>query len=328
MFICVNKIFLMTNLKEYTGNFFKGFAMGAANVIPGVSGGTIALITGIFERLIDSLKSFNITAVKLLFKGKIKDFIKHTDLVFLIIVLLGAAVSILSLAKLLTFLFENYPIFIWSYFFGLIIASVWFVGKTIDKWNVSTIVWFIVGTAIAIGITILKPATENDSFVYLFISGVVAICSMILPGLSGSFILVLMGDYQLILRAVDQMDIMLIVPVALGAVFGLLAFAHLLSWLYKKYKNQTIAVLTGFILGSLSVLWPWKYSFDKNMVQIPIDKFGKLIMEAETKVFSYEKFLPNIDVIFLAAIVLAVVGFFTIWVLEKTADKKEEIIEK
>ncbi|MEA3452089.1 MAG: DUF368 domain-containing protein, partial [Bacteroidota bacterium] len=291
-------------------------------------GGTIALITGIFERLVDSLKSFNITEIKLLFKGKIKDFIKHTDLIFLIFVLLGAAISILSLAKLLTFLFENYPIFIWSYFFGLIIASVWFVGKTIDKWNISVIVWFLVGTAIAVAITILKPATENESFIYLFLSGVVAVCSMILPGLSGSFILVLMGEYELVLRAVNEMNIALLIPVGLGAVFGLLAFAHLLSWLYKKYKNQTIAVLTGFILGSLSVLWPWKYSFDKNMFQIPMDKFGKLIIEGETKVFSYEKFLPNIDVIFLAAISLAVVGFFTIWILEKTADKKEKIIEE
>ena len=318
----------MNNIKEHFSNFFKGFAMGAANVIPGVSGGTIALITGIFERLVDCLKSFNITALKLLFKGRIKDFIKHTDIVFLIFVLLGAAVSILSLAKLLTFLFENYPIFIWSYFFGLIIASVWFVGKTIDKWNVSVIIWFLVGTAIAVVITILKPATENDSFLYLFVSGIVAICSMILPGLSGSFILVLMGEYELVLRAVDEMNIALLIPVALGAIFGLLAFAHLLSWLYKKYKNQTIAVLTGFILGSLSILWPWKYSFDKNTVQIPIDKFGKFISNIDTEVFSYKKYLPAIDSVFIIAVLLAIVGFFTIWILEKTADKKEETVEK
>ena len=311
-------------VKEHSGNFLKGFAMGAANVIPGVSGGTIALITGIFERLIDSLKSFNIDALKLLMKGKINDFIKHTDLIFLIVVMFGAGVSIVSLAKLLTFLFENYPIFIWAYFFGLILASVWFVGRTIEKWTFAVILWFLVGTSIAIAITIMKPATENDSFLYLFISGIVAICSMILPGLSGSFVLVLMGEYELILRAVDDLNFAVLLPVAIGAIVGLLAFAHLLSWLYKKYKNQTIALLTGFILGSLAILWPWKMTFDASNNQIPVDKFGKLLIEGiDMKTVTYERFFPAIDMIFFIAVILAVVGFFTIWILEKTADKKE-----
>lgn len=314
----------MANIKEHLGNFFKGFAMGAANVIPGVSGGTIALITGIFERLIDSLKSFNLQAFKLFFKGEFKKFAKHTDFVFLFVVLFGAGISIISLAKVLTFLFENYPIFIWSFFFGLILASVWAVGKTIDKWNLPVIISFVAGTAIAIVITVLNPATENDSFLYLFISGVVAICSMILPGLSGSFVLVLMGEYELILRAVDEFNIKLIIPVGLGAVFGLLAFAHLLSWLYKKYKNQTIALLTGFILGSLAILWPWKHSLDKDGVLMQTDKFGKLFVDGDVKVFHYERFMPSFDTILIIAIVLAVAGFFSIWILEKTASGKEK----
>ncbi len=317
----------MNNLKEQIANFFKGFAMGAANVIPGVSGGTIALITGIFERLIDSLKSFNLVALKLLFKGKFKEFIKYTDLIFLIIVLLGAAISILSFAKLLTFLFINYPIFIWSYFFGLIVASVWFVGKTIDKWSIAIILWFIAGTLVAVAITVLKPATENSSFLYLFISGIVAICSMILPGLSGSFVLVLMGEYELVLKAVDNLNLTILIPVALGAIVGLLAFAHLLSWLYKKYKNQTIAILTGFILGSLSVLWPWKYSFDKNMNQLPINKFGKLLVDVDAKTLTFHKFLPDINSILFFALLIAVAGFFSIWILEKTVDKKDNASE-
>ncbi|MBN2891610.1 MAG: DUF368 domain-containing protein [Bacteroidales bacterium] len=317
----------MAGLKEQAGNFFKGFAMGAANVIPGVSGGTIALITGIFERLIDSLKSFDLQAIKLFFKGKFKEFAKHTDFVFLFFVLLGAALSIVSLAKLLTFLFDNYPIFIWSFFFGLILASVWAVGKTIEKWNLPVIISFIVGTGIAVVITILNPATENDSFIYLFISGIVAICSMILPGLSGSFVLVLMGEYELILKAVDEFNFSLLIPVVIGAVVGLLAFAHLLSWLYKKFKNQTIALLTGFILGSLAILWPWKHSFDKDGILMQTDKFGKLLVEGDVKVFGYERFMPTIDTVLILAIVLAVVGFFSIWILEKTASKKEKTEE-
>ncbi len=314
----------MSKFKEHTGNFFKGFAMGAANVIPGVSGGTIALITGIFERLIDSLKSFDLKALRLLLKGKFKEFAKHTDFVFLLVVMFGAVVSIVSLAKILTFLFVNYPIFIWAYFFGLILASVWFVGKTIDKWTIGVGLWFTLGTAIAVVITILNPATENASFLYLFLSGVVAICSMILPGLSGSFILVLMGEYELVLRAVDEFNFMQLLPVALGAGLGLLAFAHLLSWLYKKYKNQTIALLTGFILGSLAILWPWKKSFDKNGILINTDKFGKLLGEGEIKVFGYERIIPNLDTIFFISILLAVLGFLSIWIIEKTASKKEK----
>lgn len=321
MFICDNKIKIeMDKFREQIVNFFKGFAMGAANVIPGVSGGTIALITGIFERLIDSLKSFDLTAVKLLLKFKIKDFIKYTDLIFLIVVLSGAGISIITFAKLLTFLFINYPIFIWSYFFGLIIASVWFVGKTIDKWTLSVFIFFFVGTAIAVTISILKPASENDSFIYLFISGIVAICSMILPGLSGSFVLVLMGEYQIVLKAVEDINLGILIPVALGAIFGLLAFAHLLSWLYKKFKNQTISLLTGFILGSLPILWPWKNSFDFKMNLIPIDKFGKLA--SQVKVLSYERILPHFDSMLLFAFLIALSGFFTIWVLEKSVAKK------
>ena len=310
-------------IKEATINFFKGFAMGAANVIPGVSGGTIALITGIFERLIDSLKSFDVKAFRLLMKGKIKDFAEHTDLVFLIVVLLGAGVSIVSFAKLLTYLFINYPIFIWAYFFGLILASVWFVGKTIDKFTVGVVFWFIVGSAVAITITLIKPAGESTSFWYLFISGIVAICSMILPGLSGSFVLVLMGEYELVLRAVDNFDFAILVPVALGAIVGLLAFAHLLSWLYKKYKNQTIALLTGFILGSLWILWPWKNAYDKNGILLPADKFGKILADVKPETLIYQKYLPHFDSIVIIAIVLAILGFFTIWILEKTASKKE-----
>ena len=307
-------------MKEKIINFLKGFAIGFANVIPGVSGGTIALITGIFERLIDSMKSFDIQALRLLLKGKFKEFEKHTDFIFLMVVLFGVAVSIFTFAKILSYLFDNYPIFIWSYFFGLILASVWFVGKTVEKWTFSVILSFLIGTAIAVGITILKPAEANDSFWYLFLSGIVAICSMILPGLSGSFVLILMGVYELILNAVNDLNIKILLPVAIGAVVGLIAFSHFLSWIYKKFRNQTIALLTGFILGSLSILWPWKHSLDKNHNIIPTNEFGKLL--SDTKVYFYEKYFPQLDWIFFTAVVLAILGFLTIWLLESYSNKQ------
>lgn len=327
-------------MKQHIANFFKGFGMGAANVIPGVSGGTVALITGIFERLIDSVKSFDIKAIKLVFKGKFKEFLSHTDFVFLMIVFLGAGVSVVSLAKALEFLFINYPIFIWAYFFGLILASVYFVGKTIEKWKVSVVLAFIVGVAIAISISVLKPANENDSFIYLILCGVAGISSMILPGLSGSFVLILMGNYELLLSSVNEMiasispalsgdftqmwdALMIIIPVGIGVVVGLLAFSHLLSWIYKKFKNQTIGLLTGFILGSLGVIWPWKNSFDKNDSLIPTNKFGELLVAEDVKVYSYKQILPNFDYIFFIAIGLIILGIASIWLIEKMAINKE-----
>lgn len=307
-------------IKNHVSNFLKGFAMGTANVIPGVSGGTIALILGIFERLIDSLKSFNMQAIKLLSKRDFKTFAAHTDLKFLLVVIVGMVASIFSVAKLLSFLFENYPIFIWAYFFGLIIASIWLVGKTISKYNASVVLFIILGTAIALAITILSPARENDSFFYLIICGVVAVCSMILPGISGSFVLVLMGNYELVLRSINELNIVNLAAIGIGCAIGLPAFSHLLSWLYKKFKNQTIAILTGFILGSLAVIWPWKYSFDSARNLIPANEFGALLNDS--KVFSYERILPTIDGQFAVAALLVVLGFLSIYLLEKKALKE------
>ncbi|PIQ33817.1 MAG: DUF368 domain-containing protein, partial [Bacteroidetes bacterium CG18_big_fil_WC_8_21_14_2_50_41_14] len=246
-------------MKEYLIYMLKGVAVGVANIIPGVSGGTIALITGIFERLIDSLKSLGWGAMKLLLSGKWKAFVEKTDLYFLITLLLGVVLAIVLLARVFDFLFQHYPVYIWSFFFGLILASIYYVGRTIGKWILPVVISFIVGTAIALVLTFLTPATQNNNFFYLIVCGVVAVCSMILPGLSGSFVLILMGNYQLIaIEAINNRDLAILFPVALGAVFGLIAFSHLLSWVFKRYKDPTIAILTGFILGSLGVIWPWK----------------------------------------------------------------------
>lgn len=297
----------------------KGIAMGAANVIPGVSGGTIALITGIFERLIHAIKSFNIIAIKLLFKGRFREFVDYTDLKFLLSIFVGVLIAIITLARLFDFLFENYPAYIWAYFFGLVLASVYFVGRRIDKWTVSVIITFIVGAAIAIIISVLTPASENRNFFYIILCGIASICSMILPGLSGSFILVLMGNYQLIaIDAINEANFHVLFPLMIGAVIGLLSFSHFLSWIFKKYKNETISILTGFILGSVSILWPW---------QKPVyltDSFGNQILKDSYPVVAhYQRFMPdsfNSEVVFV--FVFVIIGMISIWALEKLAAEK------
>lgn len=308
-------------IKHYFSLLLKGMGMGAANVIPGVSGGTIALITGIFEPLIHSLKSFNLKAVRMLFTGKWKELADHINLDFLIAVFLGIGISIFSLAKLLGFLFENYPVYIWSYFFGLILASVYFVGKTVGKWNWAVIISFLVGTSIALAITFFKPAQENQSLYYLLICGVVAVCSMILPGLSGSFVLVLMGNYQLVMiDAVSELNLKVLLPVVIGAGVGLLAFSHFLSWIFKKFKDQTISLLTGFILGSLLMLWPWKdpvYSLATSG-DFLLNRSGEKILEG------YQFLLPD----FASGstwfgLLCIVIGIFSIVIIELTASKKD-----
>lgn len=297
-------------MNQYIANFLKGMGVGSANVIPGVSGGTIALITGIFERLINALKSFNLTAIKLFFTGKFKEFAKHTDLWFLASVGSGVVVAILTIARIFEYLFANYPIYLWSFFFGMILVSIYYVGITIEKFNLKVVVSFIIGTAIALFIAFGTPAKENSNFIYLIICGAVATCSMILPGLSGSFVLVLMGNYQLIMiEAVNDLNLKILLPVVLGGVVGLLAFSHLLSWIFKNYRDITIAVLTGFILGSMPIIWPWK-----NDV---ITYFG-----SEAKVTGYEYYLPEFNMEFAIAFVIILIGAGIIILTEKMAKNK------
>ena len=298
-------------MKKYYMLFLKCIGVGIANIIPGVSGGTIALITGIFENIIDSIKSFDLQALKLLFTGKFKKFIEHTNLYFLIAVFGGAGTGIFALSFVLGSLFENYPKFVWAFFFGLILASVYFVSKKIKKWDLSVIISLIVGTLIAVLIiNVFDPAEQNSSYLYLFICGIVATCSMILPGLSGSFILILMGNYELVMiHSVKNLDLHVLVPLMVGAGFGLIAFSHVLSWVFKKYKDPTIAILSGFILGSLTLLWPWKTPI--------MEKFG----DVKEKVIGYNWSYPasfTFEEIF--AVALIVVGFISIWLLEKYAE--------
>lgn len=297
-------------MNQFFSNLLKGIGIGTANVIPGVSGGTIALLTGIFERLIDSLKSFNLTAIKLLFSGKFKEFAKYTDLIFLCSVGCGVLIAILSVARIFDYLFEHHPIYLWSFFFGLILTSIYYVGITIEKWDWKVVLSFIIGTAIALFIAFGKPAKENDNLIYLLICGAVATCSMILPGLSGSFVLVLMGNYQLIMiDAVSDLNLKILIPVIIGGVVGLIAFSHVLSWIFKKYRNITIALLTGFILGSMPIIWPWK-----NAVIT--------IVGNEEITTGYDYFLPEMNIQFAIALVIILIGASIIVLTEKMAKKQ------
>lgn len=309
---------MFEGIKYFLLNALKGLGMGAANVIPGVSGGTIALITGIFERIINAIKSIDIVALRLLLKGQIKEFFKRIDFYFLLAVFLGMVISVITLARVFEFLFANYPVFIWSFFFGLILASIYFVGKTISKWTPSVIVTFLLGASLAVWVSFMSPANSNDSFLYLVLCGVVAICSMILPGLSGSFVLILMGNYELVMiDAVNDANVSVLFPVILGAIIGLVAFSHLLSWIYKKYKNQTIATLTGFILGSLSILWPWKLPVYR------VDEAGDFILKnGEKLVQGYDFFIPgSFSLKVIVALAIMVAGVLTIVLIEKLAEK-------
>lgn len=306
-------------MKDFIYNFLKGMGMGAANVIPGVSGGTIALITGIFERLINSIKSFNLTALKLFFTGKWKAFAEHVDLKFLVAVFLGIAAAILSVAKLFKFLFENYPVYIWAFFFGLIIASIYYVGRTVNKWNLGSILFFAIGTGIALLIAFGTPAQENHNFLYLILCGVAGTCSMILPGLSGSYVLLLMGNYEYVMiDAVNMLTtspwegIKILIPVVIGAVIGLLAFAHLLSWIFKNFHDQTVALLTGFILGSTPIIWPWKHAITNAL------------KDGTEKVVGYQWQWPAINTEFFIALVIMLLGAAIIIVTEQLASKKEK----
>ena len=297
--------------KEQISTMVKGVAMGSANVIPGVSGGTIALITGIFERLINAIKSFDIKAIQLLLKGEFRAFAKYIDLTFLTALFLGIGMAILSLARLFDFLFENHPVYIWSFFFGLVLASVYFVGKTIKRWHAGSITTFVIGTLMAVFISVTTPASENSASWYLLVCGIVAVCSMILPGLSGSFVLILMGNYHLVMiQAVNTMNLGILLPVGVGAVIGLVAFSHFLSWLLKKFPDSTIALLTGFILGSLGILWPWK----SQITQL----FGE-----KEKVVGYKWHWPEMDRTFLWAVFFFILGIIAIYLTEYFANKKQ-----
>lgn len=306
--------------KNYLLLILKGMGMGAADVVPGVSGGTIAFITGIYEELVFSIKSINLQAIKLFFSGKFAEFWKHINGTFLLSVVLGIGISVFSLAKLLEYLLNQFPILIWSFFFGLIIASAIYVARTIKKWNAGTVIAGVAGIVVAYFITVISPAEANTTWWFIFLSGSIAICAMILPGISGSFILVLLGMYKFILSAVGNLELAIILTFLAGAAVGIIAFSNILSWFLKHFHNLTIAVLSGFMVGSLNKVWPWK-----EVTETFIDRHGETRPLVEQNVLpgTYEQ-VTGSGAWLLGAIVMAVAGFAIIFVIEGLTKPKKE----
>ncbi len=248
-------------------------SMGAADLVPGVSGGSIALITGIYERLLNSIKSIDKTAIQLFFNLKFTDFWKHIDGKFLSTLFLGILSSIFALSKIIAFLIDSFPIPLWSFFSGLIVISAIIILRDIKRWNWGVVISIIIGTISAYLITGLPPTTSPDTLWFVFVAGAIAICAMILPGVSGSFLLLILGQYEKILTAVNQKDVLVLGIFAAGCIIGLLSFSRLISWLLKHYHALTIGLLSGFMLGSINKLWPWKevisYRLDSKGIQQP-----------------------------------------------------------
>lgn len=301
----------------------KGCAMGMADVVPGVSGGTIAFISGIYEELLDSIRSVNATALKLLLRFRLAEFWRHINGRFLLPVLLGIAIAIFSLARLMTYLLVNHPIAIWSFFFGLIVASALLVAKQIGRWSWRTVLAFVVGAVAAWWITVATPAETPNDWWFVMLSGAIAICAMILPGISGAFILLLLGKYQYIMHAVGEFNIPVIVVFVIGAVVGIISFSHLLSWLLKHWHDVTVAVLMGFMVGSLNKVWPWK-----ETVETYLDSHGVAQPLVQTNVApgTFEQ-LTGQPSLLVQAILLGIVGFMAIYGIELLARiivKKQE----
>lgn len=286
--------------------------MGIAELVPGVSGGTIAFVAGIYEEFISSINNINLNTLQILRKEGFKNFWKVLNGNFLAALFLGMAISIFSFSSIIGWLLENEPIPLWSFFFGLVLASVIFVAKSIKKWNSATIIIAILGAVLAFYITTLPPSNNTDSIPFLFLSGAIAVCAMILPGISGSFILVLLGSYKTVLDAVHDRDFKILITVTFGCVFGLLSFAKVLKWLFTNYKSITLAALTGFILGSLNKIWPWK----KVLEVIKIGK-KEIILDENISPFAFEG-----DNQFTFAIITAIIGFSLIFILERVASKE------
>jgi putative membrane protein len=316
------------SLKKYITVAVKGMLMGAADVVPGVSGGTIAFITGIYEELIKTIDSLDFQMLRDLFKVGFKNTFLTYNLGFLVALLTGIAISILSLSKLLTYLLHSFPVLLWSFFLGLVLASVLYIGKQISKWNAAVIIAIAIGTIISYYITIAAPLGSPDNWWYLLFSGFIAIIAMILPGVSGAFLLLLLGSYKTILGSISGLleaivegnwsqawDYFInLFLFAIGCIIGIKVFSKILTWLFENQKNLTLALLTGFMIGSLNKLWPWK-----EILSYRIDSHGEKVPFLEKSISPFDfKGEPQI----LYVVLLTVTGFLLILILDKWANKK------
>jgi putative membrane protein len=286
--------------------------MGAADVVPGVSGGTMAFILGIYEELLESIKSVNLLFLKKIFSGKMREAFETVSWRFLIALVIGIGTAVTSLARLLAWLLQNQPVMIWSFFFGLILASVFVILRKLKKWTWSVGFTFILGAILTYGLVGMVPLETPHAPWFLFLCGAVAICAMILPGISGSLILVLMGKYEFVLQALNNRDMFTLILVILGAVAGLLSFVRLLSWFLRKYRELAIALLSGLMVGSLRKVWPWKTTLHGIM-----DSQGHSIPMVQANTLP-----PSCNTELAAALFLIVLGFILIIILNHAAAKR------
>ena len=299
----------------YVGVTFRGMCMGAADVVPGVSGGTMAFILGIYGELIEAIRSVNARFIRSLLSLRLREAMDMVPWRFLGALVLGILIAVFSLARLLAWLLENQPVFIWSFFFGLILASILTVGRNLGRWNVSAVIWAALGTTGAYFLVGLVPVNTPEAPWFLFLSGAIAICAMILPGISGSFILVLLGKYHFVLAAVNERNVFVLAVVVAGALFGILSFSRLLSWLLKKHHDMAVALLLGLMLGSLRKIWPWKKTLETTL-----DRHGNIIALSETNILPPQW---NSDV--SVALGLALAGFLVVVSLQLWAGRHKAL---
>lgn len=291
---------------------FKGLGMGAANKVPGVSGGVVAFVAGFYEEFIYSLQKINKKAFALLTKGRFKSFYKYINGQFLLALILGMVISYFSVSKLLDYLIEHYELYVWSAFFGMIIGSIYYISKDFGEWNKKYLAYLLCGVVAGVSISFLEPAKENDNLIFVFVCGIIGVSGMTLPGLSGSFILILLGNYVLLLvdavnalydtvanifqgdfafiNNTERIRLLKVLAVfSLGSLTGLVSLSHLLGYVLKRFKNATYAVIIGFITGSLGVVWPWKIK------KYSLDSDGSILRDANGReiIYGFDRYIPS-----------------------------------
>ena len=315
----------MKHFGNYILTAVKGACMGAADVIPGVSGGTIAFMMGIYDTLLGSISAINTKAFQLLFHGKFKEFWKHINGSFLLSLVIGIGLSVLSLAKAMTYLLAHHPIQTWAFFFGLIVASSNFILRDIKGWNLKSCLTLVAGILLGVVICTLSPTQTPDALWFIFLCGAIAICAMILPGISGSFILLILGKYEFIMGTINELtagvnvghNLGVLAIFAIGAVIGIISFSKFLHWLMGRYHKQTLIVLAGFIIGSLVKVWPWSNTAAIVQSQFPLTA-GLDGAALDTAVAGLA---PQIDMQYGTAILFMLIGFFLVTGIELLGKK-------
>lgn len=337
----------MERTRTFTDKLFlviKGIGMGAANKVPGVSGGVVAFVAGFYEEFIYSLRKVNTKAFKLLINGRFKSFYRYINGKFLGLLFFGMVVSYFSVSKILDYFLKHYELYVWSLFFGMIVGSIYYINKDFNQWQFRTRIALAIGIAMGLGISFLNPATENDNLFFVFFCGIISVSGMTLPGFSGSFILILMGNYVLLL--VDSVNALfdtfteivsfnfdfihnkdrlrllkVLVVFTLGSLAGLVTFSHILSYILKHYKNITLATIIGFIVGSLGVVWPWKKTIFKT------DAEGHLLMDMNGSpiIQNYQRYIPELNTETLYALLYAILGIGVVLALEWYGQKTRNI---